>query len=256
MKYIKFNKSTGDIVANLTVDPSLVSMYTDDSYDIVEIENQVEMSSYWVSNKKILPKQTLTLNSTGTFIPNQLSIITNAPTDCWFRIRGTSDLNFSEVIKKPTSQGNLTYNFPNSGKYIISTIGKYISAPLEIEVAGLDTIKLNRCAEVNVKKQEVINSGFMWNSVKWDSDTGAQASINFAISNINGGQVLPENFYWTSFDNVNIPMTAQDMLDMASALATFLFNVHDKASELKALINGMANIDDVLSLDINANWPN
>jgi len=67
--------------------------------------------------------------------------------------------------------------------------------------------------------------------------------------------ILPPDFYWTSYDNEDVPADAQGIKQLSAAMMTFIFATHSKARQLKDAIEALDTNEAVMNLDLASGWP-
>jgi len=256
MEYVKYNKETGDIVAKIVTAPEFVQHQENHLYGLLEDDN-IDIEKSYVDNGKVYSKKVAT-GYTVDGSPHAIGIesifVTGLPKPCWIKIRGTNNLHFEEVYDF-CGNGEMAFTPPSAGVYHVTFIGEYLGE-FDIEAIDLDAYRARRQGEVNAKKAEVLAGGLTWGENRWDANEGSLTAINTYTAAVNAGQSLPDGFYWTDYDNNNVPMTGEQLVQLGSAMVGFLFNVHSMGTTLKTQIGQAATLSELTSIDINAGWPN
>ena len=106
------------------------------------------------------------------------------------------------------------------------------------------------------QKMVALSGGMILDGHRWDTDPAAQLSINSMASAANAGIPLPADFYWTTYDNADVPFAKDNLLALSAAVAAFNFAVHDRSRVLKSQIAAATTIGEVEAIDVTAGWPN
>lgn len=108
---------------------------------------------------------------------------------------------------------------------------------------------------VNLVRDEKIEEGYEWNGNVYDIDaTSLSILANYTMA-VSNGVALPSNFMWRTKDNVNIPLTASELVQLNSILILHVNQIFTYSWELKSILDNMNTIEDVDSFDIEIGWP-
>lgn len=253
MHYLQYHRASGSIVAQVEMNPR----FAIDADEYAYLSGTGTQDQHWIDSDAICPRVPCEVQCGPSLVEASASavvIATGLPDPCWARIRGTSSQPFAEQFLQ-VEGGSLMFMPEITGTYVVTLEGQYTSPPITFEVVSLDAFKATRHDLVSAQKAAVMALGTSLHGYRWDADAAAQLSVNGMATSINAGIPLPSAFYWTSFDNQDVPFTAQDILDLSAALAAFNFAVHDHSRTLKSQIADAATIDAVMAIDVTAGWP-
>jgi hypothetical protein len=113
-------------------------------------------------------------------------------------------------------------------------------------------------SDVKAKRDMIEADGFPFLSHVMQSDSRSVERINSAAIAArtllaSAGDV--SMVAWRDEENVDVPMTASQILAMQNAMVTFGASVHMRARELQAEIKAAATLDELEAIDIDAGWP-
>jgi len=122
------------------------------------------------------------------------------------------------------------------------------------------TVDGNRYVIWNAAKDQRdlhIDGGAMTPSGPVDSDSEARSNISGAVI---GALVAkqagaPYSITWTMLDNSAAPLNADQMIALGLAVLAHVDACHDRARQLRAAIEGAADMAELLSIDVTAGWP-
>lgn len=83
-----------------------------------------------------------------------------------------------------------------------------------------------RKEEVNAYRDTIINGGYTWNGHVYDSDEHACANVTSVSTAIANGIALPSNFTWRTKNNVNVQMTAQEIVAFGVSMMDWVSRVY------------------------------
>lgn len=113
-------------------------------------------------------------------------------------------------------------------------------------------------AEINQwrDKQIAENLLFAHAGHLWDggADSWARVLETLALADTTG---LPDGFYWTTADNIDVPVTAAEVQSLASAMAAVRgqrgFEIHARRRAMKAEVQALTTIEAVQAYPVG--WP-
>lgn len=108
---------------------------------------------------------------------------------------------------------------------------------------------------INLVRDEKIEEGYEWNGNIYDIDNISMSILSNYTMAVSNGVALPPNFTWRTKDNVNIPLTASELIQLNSILILYVNQVYSYSWELKAVLDNMQDIEEVDAFDIEIGWP-
>lgn len=117
---------------------------------------------------------------------------------------------------------------------------------------GLEELRTMRCAAVNSLRLEKIDSGFMFNGIKFDIDQQAMINMSATMGAVLSGIGIPPGFVWRSADNVNIPMDVPTFTSLAASAMAYVNGIYVRSWALKDEINESQYPE---RIDITTGWP-
>ena len=255
MAYMRFDTTTGEILAHLQAAPQNAEALVTEGTGI--LEGDVNAAEFWVHDGQFKPREPITINAPSiAFEPSSATVVilSNLPQGCSIHIRGTANMPFSAQVVQEVN-GELRFAPPLVGTYVCRVVGRYNCPEFTFEVQPVEVIKSRRQDEVSGIKEERLLGGFLWNGHRWDADAKAQSNVTSMASAVAAGMELPQGFFWTTYDNQDIPIDASGVTALSAAMMTFIFSTHAHARQLKDTIEAQSSNSEVMALDLTSNWP-
>ena len=209
------------------------------------IRSEEPLEDVWVSECDVLPREALALDGTDYSVELGQSLALQFPADC--HVMHETSLLVSE-------QGAVTITPNETGTMRLRVVGRYRAPDIIVAVVSLADAKSALLSKANEQKQVVIDAGVSFAGHVWDADTDAQDAIKNAAGSARLG-LLPDGYYWTSKANENVPIDNDGVVALAQRIIAFAFEVHAHNQELKKAIEAAATLEDLNSIDVQANWP-
>lgn len=255
MNYLRYHTETGEILAQHQCAPENLDALRTEGTDFVE--GNVTQSAFWIDGTDVAAREIISVAApTVPLLPSKtpVELFSGLPSNCWVRIRGTENMPFEAALYR-SQDGSIEFTPSLPGSYVVQLVGRYAAPEFTFEVQSLYVVMARRQAEVAAKKAERIAAGFEFMGHRWDADATAQANLTSMASAVNAGMVLPDDFYWTSYDNEDVPADAQGIRQLSAAMMSFIFATHSKARQLKEAIEALETNEAVMALDIESGWP-
>ncbi|OSD72525.1 hypothetical protein R537_09340 [Salmonella enterica subsp. enterica serovar Rough O:d:1,7] len=138
---------------------------------------------------------------------------------------------FTASPDDPEAHGRQLYADLKAGKY-----GPV--APFTVTPEMLTAAKQAKHAEINAWRdaQENGNIPFTLNGHKWDCGKASQARLAPVVAVAKSG-LLPPGFFWTDADNIDVPMTADELTALEAAMQQNMvlqgFRIHERQRQMK-----------------------
>lgn len=111
----------------------------------------------------------------------------------------------------------------------------------DAEPDPLAKAKADKLAQVNRWRDEQEQGGFDHDGHRWDSDeVSRQRLMAVALAGIE-----PPTGYWTSADNIDVPMTGEQLRTLYGAMLVIGGQIHDRQRAMKAEINILQSVEDI-----------
>ncbi|EBN1942762.1 DUF4376 domain-containing protein [Salmonella enterica] len=117
--------------------------------------------------------------------------------------------------------------------------GKYGPvAPFTVTPEMLTAAKQAKHTEINAWRdaQENGNILFTLNDHKWDCGKASQTRLAPVVAVAKSG-ALPHGFFWTDADNIDVPMTADELVALEAAMQQNMvlqgFKIHERQRQMK-----------------------
>ncbi|HAC8239412.1 TPA_asm: DUF4376 domain-containing protein [Salmonella enterica] len=158
---------------------------------------------------------------------------------------------YTAAAHDPTDYGKQLYVDLVSGKY-----GEV--KPFTVTPEMLTAAKAVKHTEINAwrDRQENGNIPFTLNGHQWDCGKASQARLAPVVAVAKSG-VLPPGFFWTDADNIDVPMTTDELVALGSAMQQNMvlqgFKIHERQRQMKEEVDRLTTIDDVRQYT--PDWP-
>lgn len=135
------------------------------------------------------------------------------------------------------------------GKEIFAELkaGKYGPvAPFTVTPEMLTAAKQAKHAEINAWRdaQENGNIPFTLNGHKWDCGKASQTRLAPVVAVAKSG-ALPPDFFWTDADNIDVPMTADELTALEAAMQQNMvlqgFKIHERQRVMKEQVDNLTD---------------
>ncbi|EMD4839470.1 DUF4376 domain-containing protein [Salmonella enterica] len=160
-------------------------------------------------------------------------------------------LPYTAAAHDPAPYGVQLYNDLVSGKY--GSITSFTVTPEMIQAA-----KDAKHAEINGWRdiQENGNYPFTLNGHRWDCGKASQTRLAPVVAVAKSG-ALPPGFFWTDADNIDVPMTADELTALEAAMQQNMvlqgFKIHERQRVMKEQVDNLTDYDAVRSYTVG--WP-
>lgn len=108
---------------------------------------------------------------------------------------------------------------------------------------------------INLIRDNKINEGYEWNGNLYDIDTTSLAILANYVTTVSNGIALPSNFTWRTKDNVNIPLSASELIQLNSILILYVNEIYSYSWQLKNILDSFNSLEAVDGFDVDIGWP-
>ncbi|EJA5983765.1 DUF4376 domain-containing protein [Salmonella enterica] len=135
--------------------------------------------------------------------------------------------------------GPQLYSDLKSGKYGPVT-------PFTVTSEMIQTAKDQKHNEINVWRdiQENGNYPFTLNGHRWDCGKASQSRLGPVVS-VAKESGLPPGFFWTDADNIDVPMTADELTALEAAMQQNMvlqgFKIHERQRQMKEEVDALTD---------------
>ncbi|MBA3153548.1 DUF4376 domain-containing protein, partial [Salmonella enterica] len=143
------------------------------------------------------------------------------------------------------------YNDLVSGKY--GSIKPFTVTPEMVTAA-----KAAKHAEINGWRDAQENGSiiFTLNGHRWDCGKASQTRLAPVVAVAKSG-ILPPGFFWTDADNIDVPMTADELTALEAAMQQNMviqgFKIHERQRQMKEEVEKLTDYDAVRNYIVD--WP-
>lgn len=127
-----------------------------------------------------------------------------------------------------------------------------------IDLMTLDKARQQKTAEISKWRdtQENGNIIFTLNGHQWDCGKESQVRLAPVIA-VAKSCMLPPDFFWTDADNIDVPMTTDELAALETAMQQSMviggFKIHERQRQMKEDIARLTSVSDVLNYPVG--WP-
>ncbi|EDR5177345.1 DUF4376 domain-containing protein, partial [Salmonella enterica] len=160
-------------------------------------------------------------------------------------------LPFTAAESDPMDYGRQLFADLKAGKYGPVT-------PFTITPEMLTAAKSAKHAEINRwrDRQESGSYAFTFNGRRWDCSKASQERLAPVAAMARAGQ-LPPGFFWTDADNNDVPVTAEELTALESAMQQNMviagFKIHERQRRMKEEVDALTDYTAVRSYAVG--WP-
>ncbi|ECI3888044.1 DUF4376 domain-containing protein [Salmonella enterica subsp. enterica] len=160
-------------------------------------------------------------------------------------------LPYTAAAHDPAPYGVQLYNDLVSGKY--GSITPFTATPEMIQTA-----KDAKHAEINDWRdvQENGNYPFTLNGHRWDCGKASQTRLAPVVAVAKSG-ALPPGFFWTDADNIDVPMTADELTALEAAMQQNMvlqgFKIHERQRQMKEEVDKLTDYKAIQNYVVG--WP-
>lgn len=152
-------------------------------------------------------------------------------------------LPFTAAEHDPQDYGRELFADLKSGKY-----GEV--KPFTVTPEMLTAAKQVKHAEINAWRDTQENGSiiFTLNGHRWDCGKASQTRLAPVVAVAKSG-ALPPGFFWTDADNIDVPVTADELAALEAAMQQNMvmqgFKIHERQRQMKEEVDKLTTIDDV-----------
>ncbi|ECK1869022.1 DUF4376 domain-containing protein [Salmonella enterica] len=158
---------------------------------------------------------------------------------------------FTASPDDPEAHGRQLYADLKAGKY-----GPV--APFTVTPEMLTAAKQAKHAEINAWRdaQENGNILFTLNDHKWNCGKASQTRLAPVVAVAKSG-ALPPGFFWTDADNIDVPMTADELTALEAAMQQNMvlqgFKIHERQRQMKEDVDKLTDYKAIQNYVVG--WP-
>ncbi|HAF5504138.1 TPA: DUF4376 domain-containing protein [Salmonella enterica] len=150
-----------------------------------------------------------------------------------------------------TDYGRQLYADLMAGKY--GPVTPFTATPEMIRAA-----KDRKRAEINAWRDEQENGSviFTLNGHRWDCGKASQTRLSPVVAVAKSG-MLPPGFFWTDADNIDVPMTTDELTALEAAMQQNMvlqgFKIHERQRQMKEEVDKLTDYKAIK--DYTVGWP-
>ncbi|HAG2284126.1 TPA: DUF4376 domain-containing protein [Salmonella enterica] len=160
-------------------------------------------------------------------------------------------LPFTAATHDPMDYGRQLFADLVAGKYGPVT-------PFTVTPEMVTAAKAAKHAEINTWRDLQENGSiiFTLNGHQWDCGKASQARLAPVVAVARTG-VLPQGFFWTDADNIDVPMTPDELTALESAMQQNMviqgFKIHERQRRMKEEVDKLTELSAVRNYTVG--WP-
>ncbi|EDF0808124.1 hypothetical protein AG64_12710 [Salmonella enterica subsp. enterica serovar Newport] len=158
---------------------------------------------------------------------------------------------FTASPDDPEAHGRQLYADLKAGKY--GPVTPFTVTPEMIQAA-----KDQKHAEINAWRDAQENGSiiFTLNGHKWDCGKASQTRLAPVVAVAKSG-ALPPGFFWTDADNIDVPMTADELTALEAAMQQNMvlqgFKIHERQRQMKEDVDKLTDYKAIQQYAVG--WP-
>ncbi|END3473492.1 DUF4376 domain-containing protein [Salmonella enterica] len=160
-------------------------------------------------------------------------------------------LPFTAAEHDPMDYGRQLFADLVAGKY--GTVTPFTTTPDMLTAA-----KAAKHAEINAWRDAQENGSiiFTLNGHQWDCGKASQTRLAPVVAVAKSG-TLPPGLFWTDADNINVPMTADELTALEAAMQQNMviqgFRIHERQRQMKDEVDKLTDLQAVRQYAVS--WP-
>lgn len=121
-----------------------------------------------------------------------------------------------------------------------------------------DVARARKHDEINQWRNDQENADytFTFNNHRWDYGKATQERLSLSVQMARQNK-LPDGFFWTDADNNDVPMTADELLNLSDAIDQVMFTkgmqIHVRQRQMKEDIEKLTSAQDIVNYEVG--WP-
>ncbi|OHF38092.1 DUF4376 domain-containing protein [Salmonella enterica] len=162
--------------------------------------------------------------------------------NCLVHFEGFADfIPFTASPDDPEEHGRQLYADLKAGKYGPVT-------PFTVTPEMIQSAKDQKHAEINAWRdaQESGSIIFTLNSHRWDCGKASQTRLAPVVAVAKSG-ALPPGFFWTDADNIDVPMTTDELAALEAAMQQNMvlqgFKIHERQRVMKEQVDNLTDYE-------------
>lgn len=110
---------------------------------------------------------------------------------------------------------------------------------------------------INEYRSELLYEYLTIGGVRWDIDVVARQNIlgTLVIAFLYFNKMLPPNFTWRDYDNVEHAMNYTGLMNLALSILAYSNAVYKVSWDHKAAVSELSNIEDIQNYNYFSGWP-
>ncbi|EKQ0372082.1 DUF4376 domain-containing protein [Escherichia coli] len=170
--------------------------------------------------------------------------------NCMVKFEGfEKEIPFTATKNDNSEHGKAIYAVCTGGD--AGQISEFVPPPLP----SPEEARTVKTAEINDwrNKMESGNYVFTFKDRNWDYGKGTQGRLEPSVAAAKAG-TLPDQFFWTDADNNDVPVTAEELIELSEAAIKAMFakgmEIHVRQRTMKKELEKLTSADEILAYKV------
>lgn len=245
----KYHQASGAILGYSVAPDNMFHIQAGPGEAMLECD-PVAPDEFYIDGGVILPRVPAggTTLSATTILSNGIdtAILSGLPDPCYLLVNNAP----VEVLG-----GSYAVSSDAPGVTHMELIGRYKGGPWVVTAKDLGDWQREIRDQINKERDTRLNGGFIFGGIQFDTDERSRSFVMAAASALGIGIPLPDDFKWTSSDDIDVPMDAETFGAFAGSMMAWGNAVHTHSRALKIALETLTEPDDLRAFDPSAGWP-
>jgi hypothetical protein len=118
----------------------------------------------------------------------------------------------------------------------------------------IEELKANKKEMINIERGKQNSNPIIYENIQFDADEIAQQNVSAWMSTLAGGGTLPSGFTWRSYDNQDIPVDANFINGLGTAMTLRGTQLYQTSWIKKAEVDALTTVEQVNNYDVTTGW--
>lgn len=143
---------------------------------------------------------------------------------------------------------------------------KTVFIECQMQLKPIEELRDTKIMDINDMRDRMLQDGFIFGGLKFDSDESARNNISGAVSTVNASYILSEQdptitpltdgIPWTLYDNTTVLLTPLEILDLGLRVGAWTSNIYIAGRNHKNAILSATTAAEIINYDYeNSLWP-
>lgn len=164
-----------------------------------------------------------------------------------------------DAMNNPAARSDLTAVIPPScpAGQVPRWMGSWWQCEVWPPPASLAELRADKWAEVKKRRDAAEYGEFTWGGSRFNADAESRNRIMGAVqlAQLALAAGSPFSITWTLADNSTRDLSAEEMMQVGTALGQRVGAAHARAAALRVLVNAATSAAELEHLDVSTGWP-